>query len=116
MHLIKESGFYDPWGIYLCNDYLPWDEYLELEKSFPEFKKVESLHTSFNDGYSAVSVSAFNEKLLLTEKWEEFVKYHISKKYFLRMFNNFDDIWKTWRPELLKKITSGDFTMVPNTR
>lgn len=111
MHLIKDSGFYDPWGIYLCNDYLPWDEYLELEKTFPEFKKVESLHTSFNDGYSAVSVSAFNEKLLLTGKWEEFVKYHISKKYFLRMFNNFGDIWKTWRPELLEKITSEDFTM-----
>ena len=101
---------YDPWGICLCDDYLPWDEYLELEKSFPEFKKVESLHTSFNDGYSAVSASAFDEKLLLTAKWKEFVKYH-TKEYFLGMFNNFDDIWKTWRPKLLDKITSEDFTL-----
>ena len=110
---IKREGVFDPWGICLFDDYMNWDNYVELEKDFPSFKKVMQLHTSGDDdgSYSAVSASAFNEQIVLSQNWQKFVKYHTSKFYFQNMFEKFDGIWKTWRPELREKIYSRDFTI-----
>ena len=110
---IKKEGIFDPWGIYWFDDYMNWDNYVELEKDFPSFKKVMRIHTSGKDdgSYSAVSASAFDEQIILSQNWKKFVKYHTSKFYFQNMFEKFDGIWKTWRPELREKIYSRDFTI-----
>ena len=90
-----------------------WDHYVELEKDFPSFEKVLQIHSpDGNTGkYDSVSVSAFDEQVALSPIWQKFVKYHTSKFYFQYMFEKFDGIWKTWRPELKEKIYSRDYTI-----
>lgn len=114
---IKKEGLLDPWGIYLIDDYINWDNYVELEKDFPSFKKVMDLHVSGDNkpkkdrNYRTVDASVFHEQIVLSPNWQKFVKYHTSKFYFQNMFSKFDNIWETWRPELREKIYSRDFTM-----
>ena len=110
---IRREGIFDPWGTYLFDDYMNWDHYVELEKDFPSFEKVLQIHSpDGNTGnYDSVSVSAFNKQVALSPIWQKFVKYHTSKFYFQYMFEKFDGIWKTWRPELKEKIYSRDYTM-----
>ena len=105
---IRREGIFDPWGTYLFDDYMNWDHYVELEKDFPSFEKVLQIHSpDGNTGnYDSVSVSAFNKQVALSPIWQKFVKYHTSKFYFQYMFEKFDGIWKTWRPELKEKIYS----------
>jgi hypothetical protein len=111
---IKREGIFDPWGTYLFDDYVNWDNYVELEKDFPSFEKVMQIHASGKDvdgKYDSVFASAFDERVVLSPIWQKFVKYHTSKFYFQDIFEKFDGIWKTWRPELREKIYSRDYTI-----
>ena len=91
--------------------YLEWKNFLEFEDEFPKFHVVQELDDRWDPETSTtVSVSGFDSNLELTDRWQKFIEYHISKYYFQNMFFLFDDEWKIWRPKLREKILSRDYT------
>ena len=104
--------YYQPWRAVSFSAYLEWKNFLEFEDEFPKFHVVQELDDRWDPETSTtVSVSGFDSNLELTDRWQKFIEYHISKYYFQNMFFLFDDEWKIWRPKLREKILSRNYTM-----
>ena len=114
---IKREGviaYLDPWGIYLFDDYMNWDNYVELEKDFPSFKKVMQIHTSGKDDGSmihAVSASAFDEQIILSQIWQKFVNIIQVNFIFKICLKNLMVFGKLGDQNLREKIYSRDYTI-----
>ena len=96
--------YYQPWRAVSFSAYLEWKNFLEFEDEFPKFHVVQELDDRWDPETSTtVSVSGFDSNLELTDRWQKFIEYHISKYYFQNMFFLFDDEWKIWRPKLRER-------------
>ena len=76
-------------------------------------ENFEELTNNFPNIQSS-KYSAFDERLDYNKKiWIPFIKEHIGKEYLEYVCDLVEDHLLEWRPKLLKKIRSGDYTIGP---
>ena len=135
----NSSSVHDtPWKHAIIDDYvkthLGEDTYKKLEATFPsretileydshsKRKKRKQGTTSCNIVSAFVPpdtvinsnfMSCFNGSIDLSDNWIRFIKYHLDRKeeLFESFFDMFEDYWSEYKPELLKLVSSREYTM-----
>ena len=88
----------DPQKAIIVDNYC--ENFEELTNNFPNIQSSK--------------YSAFDERLDYNKKiWIPFIKEHIGKEYLEYVCDLVEDHLLEWRPKLLKKIRSGDYTIGP---